>query len=61
MENDRPITELKAFLEGIPDNARVWAYEGESTGLVIDVPPDLQVAFFDTRRAEGDRPYEARA
>ena len=33
--SDRSVGELKAWLAQFPDNFRVWGYEGEVVGIVV--------------------------
>jgi len=45
IDMNRTIGELKALIKDIPDDAHVWAYEGEVCGIIIE--GEEKKAFFD--------------
>ena len=64
MTLSRTVKELKTFLENFTDDAKVWAYEGEVSGIVVsewgasstqprEDAPDVD-GFFDNDYPEKD-------
>lgn len=63
----RTIGELRAIIKDMPDEARVWGYEGEVVGIVFslygesnylnDYKPGGKSAFLDNENPEKDEQW----